>query len=250
MLKYRLVVNRLTREPSYRADVLQTTISQDTIISNMNMLLPVLDTETLQSVLEVFKNVVSTELSEGNSILLPNFIKISPSITGRFDLPTDSATNENVQLNANISSSFEQQVKANLSITKQPYIEKSPSISSVTDANNYSNYLGELLTIRGSNLSFNQDGNKEGVFIQNTYTENKTNVTIFASITDTKIICLASELAGSVEEQNEYTLEVSTRYTKNGSLRTANYAIPLRRTLEIADNGTDEHPIMQSWLEN
>jgi hypothetical protein len=250
MLKYRMVVNRLTREPSYRADVLQTTVSQDVIISEMNMLMPVLDTETLQSVIEVFKNVILTKLSDGNSVLLPNFIKISPSITGRFELPTDSATIDNVQFNANVSSSFEQQVKADLSLTKQPYIEKSPSISSVMDATGYTNYLGELLTIRGSNLSFNQDGNREGVSMTNTYSEDKTIFTIFASITDTRIIFLASELMSSVENYNEYTLEVATRYTQNGSLRTAVYAIPLRRMLEITDNGVDEHPIMQSWMEN
>ena len=176
-LNYRVIPNALTVEPSYRADVLQQVTSLDEVIEQVAVSLPQVGSGTIGLVIEALRNTIADELNSGRSVNLEGFVRFFPSIPGRLDSPDSTTTVDNVQINCSISTAFESSAKIGMSLSRQPYTERVPVISSIIDASGRSNYLGTILTLKGDGLNFTQADELQGVFVTKTQDDTASRMT-------------------------------------------------------------------------
>jgi hypothetical protein len=247
-----MVPNPLTSTPSYRAEVVQNIIDKDTLMDEMVLRLPNVPKDTIASVLDTLESTVATNLSNGNSVLLYGFIKLFPSIMGRYDSPDELVDSDSVQVKVSVSTKLEAIVKASLSLSKTPYQKKTPSITYVEEAEKRSNFLGRLLTIKGSNLGFDFTDLSQGVFLAPTETLEEFRVYPYGYVSDTRVVALNESTDDYVTTlDNEYLLNIKVRYTPSGALRTGIADIPLRLGRSITDTAgvIVDTGIFNSYLE-
>jgi nucleoid DNA-binding protein len=250
-LNYRVVPNALTVEPSYRADVLQDVLSLDDVSTQVAISLPQVGKGTIELVISSLRSVIINELSSGRSVNLEGFVRFFPSIPGRLDSPTSTTTVDNVQINSSISTAFEQETKIGMSLSKQPYVERVPVISSIVDASGANNFLGTILTIKGDGLNFSPVDETQGIFIKKTQDDTEVSMSIYASITNGQVVGLNDMITEPISTAgNEFQISARVRYTVNGNLRTGTYLVPSRYTRGITDtDGTpDDNSIFNSYV--
>jgi hypothetical protein len=192
-------------------------------------------------------------MKEGESVLINNFLKLTPTIAGRYETPDEDVDPANYNIKASISSSFEEDVRSQITFSRTPYTIKTPNPVFVNEAEARTNFFGELLTIRGSNLNFDFEDSQQGVFANNTYTPTSfSRVQPYAYVTDTRVVVLNQVIPTETSDyKNEYQLRVRVRYTTSGSLREGVYQTPLRTKIVLTDTAgvLTNNSIFNSHLE-
>lgn len=250
MLNYRMVPNYLTSTLSYRADVIQNSISINSIIPEIHLRLPSIDAVTISTVVDALRNTVTEMVGRGESPSIDGFVRFYPSIPGSFLSSEDQASVNQVRINATVSSALESQAKSDLSLSKQPYFERVPVISSIMDASGRMNYLGSIITFEGDGLDFDKTDTAQGVFVSNTSTGVSYGMLVYASVTNGKIIGLNDFVVSAIADgKNEFLSEVRVRYTPKGSLRTGQYSVPTRylRGILSTDGSFDNDQIFNIY---
>lgn len=236
-LEYRIIPNPLTSEPSFRADVLQNIVTLKDITTELSIILPQVGFGTIELVINSLKSVVEAKLTDGYSVSLDDFVRFYHSIPGRLDSSDATVSSSSVQINTAISTSIGGRVSDSISLSRVPFQEKSPSISSVTEAGGLRNFLGQMMVLKGNGLDFDPTRSDEGIFFVNTHTNAGVKPTQYALVTNTQVIALNDVVTSPIANQyNEFLIGARVRYTANGSLRTGEYLSPTRYYRQVVDD--------------
>lgn len=228
-IKYYLQPNPVTPDPADQSARVapNTTLDLNALVSKI-IKRGTLVTETdAKAVLNVFFDVVSDEVADGNSVLLP-IVNIRPSITGVFSSATDSfdhsrhvkkaSLSAGVLLNQKVSSAAVEKITS--SVPNPVLLEYADINSQTVNSKITPGGIGQIV---GEELKFDPASATEGIFlISSNGTETK--ITILATRTEGKLMFSipAGLAAGS------YSLEVRKGYGNSGTLRTGALADALQ----------------------
>lgn len=221
VIKYYLMPNMTTPDPNDQMarispkEILdENTIAERMVKRSSSYTLPI-----IKGVLELFFDVVTDEISNGNHVNTP-LVNIKPGINGTFVSATDNfdparhllkaTISQGVLLNQKMKSS---QVEKILKPIAQPVLVEYNDVNSKTFNSKITK--GGIGIIIGEELKFNPANVNEGVFF---YSEDNeiTKVSNLAGITNGKIIfTIPSTLVAG-----NYTLKVIKAYGKHNELRT------------------------------
>lgn len=229
-LTYSVVPNALTTPPSFRASPeYSDVIDLEQMIKDLALRNPGIGSGVVSMVMSSLAQYIDDMLSEGKSVNWDGFLRFFHSIPGRLEAD-ESALSSAVQVQCSVSTPFEQGIRQRVSLSRMPFIQRTPSIASVVDN-------GGILTLRGDGLDFDSSADNQGVFITNSYSGTSTRMTVYAVVTNTQVIGLSDFLASAVTTRyNEFLISAKARYTTNGSLRTGQYGNPLRSLRKITDD--------------
>ncbi len=169
-LRYGLVPNHLTDDPN---DCMAVTTDNDTI--NVEQIVEraigkgstVTRAEAL-SVIEEYEYAIVDAIKEGNNVIT-NLFKIFPSVSGVFVNNEDGfdPARHSVKLNLNAGSRLKS-IVPNIELKKVNIISPQPTIQRFTDlksnAVNESFSPGQIASIKGSHLKFNEEDKQQGIF--------------------------------------------------------------------------------------
>jgi len=218
-IKYYLQPNPVTPDPNDQsARVLpNASLTLEDIIAKMMQRGTTVTESDTRAVLNLFFDVVSDEVADGNFVNLP-LANIRVGISGVFTSITDSFDPSRHSIRATLSPGLllsEKMQKVRLEKTLQPL--PSPVILEFLNIN--TNTTNSVLTpggigqIVGEELKFNPDNPQEGIFfVAADGTETK--VQIIASRTEGKLVFSIPTLPAG-----NYTLEVRRAYTKENIIR-------------------------------
>jgi hypothetical protein len=218
-IKYYLQPNPVTPDPNDQsARVLpNASLTLEDIIAKMMQRGTTVTEADTRAVLNLFFDVVSDEVADGNFVNLP-LANIRVGISGVFTSITDSFDPSRHSIRATLSPGLllsEKMQKVRLEKTLQPL--PSPVILEFLNIN--TNTTNSVLTpggigqIVGEELKFNPDNPQEGIFfVAADGTETK--VQIIASRTEGKLVFSIPTLPAG-----NYTLEVRRAYTKENIIR-------------------------------
>ncbi|WP_321281010.1 DNA-binding domain-containing protein [Marinifilum fragile] len=169
-LRYGLGLNHLTEAPNdYTAVVTDSTnINVTKIMERMIGKGSTVTKAEGLSVIEEFEYAVVEEVKNGN-IVSTDLFRISPSISGVFEDENDSFDPSRHSINLNISPGPRlQEIISKIELKKvalssaEPVIEKFVDLK--TKVENESFTPGQIASIKGSLLKFNEEDNNQGVF--------------------------------------------------------------------------------------
>jgi hypothetical protein len=218
-IKYYLQPNPVTPDPNDQsARVLpNASLTREDIIAKMMQRGTTVTEADTRAVLNLFFDVVSDEVADGNFVNLP-LANIRVGISGVFTSITDSFDPSRHSIRATLSPGLllsEKMQKVRLEKTLQPL--PSPVILEFLNIN--TNTTNSVLTpggigqIVGEELKFNPNNPQEGIFfVAADGTETK--VQIIASRTEGKLVFSIPTLPAG-----NYTLEVRRAYTKENIIR-------------------------------
>jgi hypothetical protein len=218
-IKYYLQPNPVTPDPNDQsARVLpNASLTLEDIIAKMMQRGTTVTEADIRAVLNLFFDVVSDEVADGNFVNLP-LANIRVGISGVFTSITDSFDPSRHSIRATLSRGLllsEKMQKVRLEKTLQPL--PSPVILEFLNIN--TNTTNSVLTpggigqIVGEELKFNPNNPQEGIFfVAADGTETK--VQIIASRTEGKLVFSIPTLPAG-----NYTLEVRRAYTKEDIIR-------------------------------
>jgi hypothetical protein len=218
-IKYYLQPNPVTPDPNDQsARVLpNASLTLEDIIAKMMQRGTTVTEADTRAVLNLFFDVVSDEVADGNFVNLP-LANIRVGISGVFTSITDSFDPSRHSIRATLSPGLllsEKMQKVRLEKTLQPL--PSPVILEFLNIN--TNTTNSVLTpggigqIVGEELKFNPNNPQEGIFfVAADGTETK--VQIIASRTEGKLVFSIPTLPAG-----NYTLEVRRAYTKENIIR-------------------------------
>ena len=233
-IQYKVIPNYLTNPPSYTArPVPQNTLNYDGLAEQIHLHNPTIPVNTAKAALESFREVVISQLANGNTINLAGFVSFVVSLPIRLAQPSDDLPPSPVDVKAKPSVVPKQEVAQQAAYLRLPYAEKSPDISAGYDTNtNLANWIRADYGFRldGSNIGFDAADPAQGVFL--TDAEGNTVQQTKISLNEPSKIIITPEFGETpaVAPNVEKTIAVRTRYTENGQLRTGEYSKRLRST--------------------
>ena len=236
-VQYRVEPNPLTKPASYRLRFmpkqtagyaeLAAAVAKDTGMSVEQAM------ASLQSTVKNVKEMICN----GIQVTLEEAFTFCPSLSGRLNSPDDPLPPNREVLRVSVSATrpFVQYVQQNVTLERVSTEEKAPTILSAADTtlelNNVLNPDG-VLRLTGSNLLFDPKKPDCGCVIEGTRSGSEKQ-SQFASVGDTEILVVPHIPVQDDPWNNEYAVEVSTRYTEHGSLRTGIYGRRLRAPLTV-----------------
>ena len=236
-VQYRVEPNPLTKPASYRLRFmpkqtagyaeLAAAVAKDTGMSVEQAM------ASLQSTVKNVKEMICN----GIQVTLEEAFTFCPSLSGRLNSPDDPLPPNREVLRVSVSATrpFVQYVQQNVTLERVSTEEKAPTILSAADTtlelNNVLNPDG-VLRLTGSNLLFDPKKPDCGCVIEGTRSGSEKQ-SQFASVSDTEILLVPHVPVQDDPWNNEYAVEVSTRYTEHGSLRTGIYGRRLRAPLTV-----------------
>jgi hypothetical protein len=188
---------------------------------------------SLQSTVKNVKEMICN----GIQVTLEEAFTFCPSLSGRLNSPDDPLPPNSEVLRVSVSATrpFVQYVQQNVTLERVSTEEKAPTILSAADTtlelNNVLNPAG-VLRLTGSNLLFDPKKPDCGCVIEGTRSGSEKQSQL-ASVSDTEILLVPHVPVQDDPWNNEYAVEVSTRYTEHGSLRTGIYSRRLRAPLTV-----------------
>ncbi|QOW61305.1 DNA-binding domain-containing protein [Treponema pedis] len=216
MLKYCLRENLLTAKPDdYMAQVTDSQVfTLEDIIDRMVRRGTTVTRTDLVAIMQLYTEECSFIVEEGGTLNTP-LINTSMSITGVFDGADDSFDKKRHAVSLNISAGTA--LKTALGKTKAVKTETAgtePYITAVTDkltGDSETIKIGSVMEILGSRLKFDDKDTEQGVFAVS-----GTSAVRCASVVENKPARLIVLLDATVPA-GEFTLEVRTKLTSNGS---------------------------------
>lgn len=229
--------NALTTPRSCKAQVVpKDSLGYDEMAALIAAKNPVWSPGLVKSILLAEREVLKEQLLIGNKISYEKTCTWHLSISARLNNPDDPLPPDaqvNVQIYA--SKPFNEELRKDVELERKLPDEKVPVISGAVDTvlklNDVLNPDG-VLRLAGKNLLFNPSDNGCECVIEGTRSGRAVQ-TRFAQISNAAIIMVPQLEVQDDQWNNEYQVLVSTRYTKNGSLRTGSYSRWLRTPLSI-----------------
>lgn len=227
-LRYGLTYNHLTDNPDDFMGLVadNETITAEQIIEKMIGKGSTITKAEALAVIEEFNYAVVDAIVNGNNVNTELF-KIHPSVSGVFDSENDSfdKNRHSIRLNMNAGKRLTEAV-ANIELRKVEVIAPQPVLQRFTDLKtktiNESFSLGQIASITGSLLKFNEDDANQGIFF------------IAMDGTETRVSNMVknkpSELMFFVPESlstGTFQIEVRTIFKNYKSMRTGRLLIDL-----------------------
>jgi len=240
-IQWRPELNALTTPPSYRVRIVpKDTIGYARLAERIVLKNPVCSAEQAESVLRTRDEEISGILLEGGQVTLENAFTYHLSVTARLDVPDDSLPPDaavNVQIYA--ARPFVDAVRQAAKLERLPPDQKAPVIAGAEDTvlglNDVLNPSG-VLRLTGTDLLFDPKSGGGECLIEGTRA-GRAAQSRFAMISNA-LILLVPEIPAQPEPwNNEYRVQVSARYTANGSLRSGAYQRLLRTPLAVSLTG-------------
>ena len=180
----------------------------------------VLNADLARLALATFNKVLSSIIQDGGAVNLP-FFKMYPAITGTFESPDASFTqNEHkVEMNLNLSKEL-QELLPNVKIQKGTYQPNLPVINEVIDSSSGSQNneitVGGALRIIGSRLKIEGNAPSNGVYFVTEDGSSQTKVTtpIIQNRPSEVIVTVPDFTAG-----DKYTLKITNQYSGSNLLK-------------------------------
>lgn len=241
-VQYKLVKNNLTATNSYYPRVeAREILSHQRTAELINKKNPGIPTETVKTILEALREVTVEQICNGNSLTLKNFISFKPTLAGKVERVTDPLPKNSFKMKVTMSSALKKEVKSLASFQKLGMSSKNPTIVSAQDTNyGITNLVrdGFSFQINGFDIKWNQKIADEGAFMISTnQTIRQTNI----AYTKGRRAFFTPVLDPTLLSPNvEYTLQVRTRCSPNGQLKTGTLGDRLRTVNVISDETTDE----------
>lgn len=243
---YQVIPNVLTSPPSYTCRVVPSAVlGYDEIAAQINLHNPTIPIATAKSVLEAFREEVKLQLADGNTVNLSGFASFKVSLPVRLVTSSDPLPTNPVRVIASPSAVLKADVTTAATYTRLPATVKTPTINSAYDAiTRQDGFIRENygFRINGSYIGFDPNDATQGVFLlspagnyirQENIALNDPSNTIIVPVFDT-----VAGPAGTASVEN--MLEIRSKYTENGQLRTGTYGKPLRATNVISDATSDQ----------
>jgi hypothetical protein len=240
-IQWRPELNALTTPPSYRVRIVpKDTIGYARLAERIVLKNPVCSAEQAESVLRTRDEEISGILLEGGQVTLENAFTYHLSVTARLDAPDDSLPPDaavNVQIYA--ARPFVDAVRQAAKLERLPPDQKAPVIAGAEDTvlglNDVLNPSGVLRLI-GTDLLFDSKSGGGECVIEGTRS-GRAAQSRFAMISNSMILVVPEIPAQPEPWNNEYRVQVSARYTANGSLRAGAYQRLLRTPLAVSLTG-------------
>lgn len=234
-VSYNVVPNALTNPPSFTARV-ESNIIMDyqEMAIQINLHNPTIPVVTAKSVLESFREEVKTQLLNGNTVNLTNFVSFVPTLPVRLNAATDPLPPSSLDIKAKPSATFKTECNQAATYLRLGYPTKDPSIIEATDTNTgLIAYMenGKGFRIDGRNLGFDSTDAILGIFTTDSagLETHQTNI----SINDPSRIVITAAGALASTSYVETTLTAINKYTENGTLRTGTYARKIRTAVQL-----------------
>ena len=241
-VQYEVQKNSITKPPSYFPRVVPRAIlNREAIAKLINEKNPGLPVQTVITILETLRTVVMEQVSGGSTCTIEKFLSFQPKLSGKMVNSTDPLPSDSFTINTVVSDPFQKELTNYASFEKLGVAEKSPSIAAATDTN-----TGILALVRenkgfkidGAQMQYNPATADEGVFlISSNASVRQENITY----NNNKLQYIIPTLDAGISSPNvEYQLQIATRYTENGQLRTGVFGQKLRTVNVISDTTTDQ----------
>lgn len=240
-IQWRPELNALTTPPSYRARIVpKDTVGYARLAERIVLKNPVCSAEQAESVLRTRDEEISGILLEGGQVTLENAFTYHLSVTARLDAPDDALPPDaavNVQIYA--ARPFVDAVRQAAKLERLPPDQKAPVIAGAEDTvlglNDVLN-PGGVLRLIGTDLLFDPKSGGGECVIEGTRS-GRAAQSRFAMISNSMILVVPEIPAQPEPWNNEYRVQVSARYTANGSLRSGAYQRLLRTPLAVSLTG-------------
>jgi hypothetical protein len=227
-LRYGLILNHLTDDPDdYMGLVTDSdTITTEQIVERMIGKGSTVTKAEALSVIEEFNYAVVDAVANGNNVNTELF-KVQPSLSGVFvnDQDTFDKKRHSIRLNLNAGKRLAEAI-TNIELRKvevsipQPVIQRFTDLKTKTINESFS--PGQIASIKGTLLKFDEEDDKQGIFF------------IAADSTETRVSNVVknkpSELLFFVPESlttGTFQIEVRTIFKNNKSMRTGRLLIDL-----------------------
>jgi len=229
-LEYKVLLNALTKNVSYYAKPVAKSVYLDDLIRAINLRNPNMPASTINAIIQELINVVGEELTEGNQVTIEDLVTIFPTIKSRYNTPLPTVIPENLLFDATVSDAMTRKVRNDVKLSRIESQKKVPQVQLIGQ-----NYLdtGRLFEAQGNNLKFNPEKQSEGVFFRNTLDMTEARAEEYAKSTNTQAITVCPDLTPAQPANNEFEVEVRTRYTPKGEIRKGQYRFLLRTTRVI-----------------
>ena len=238
-IQVRPEINALTVPLSYKLTYVSSgSIGTQGLAAEMAAENPNYNAEEIQMMLQTLENVIRKNLLAGKQVTLNSVFTIGLSFTGKLDKPDDPLppVENTLQVNIHILSPFLKGLRQQAELVRLPMNEKVPNINAAEDTTlGLNNVLlaSGALHLTGSNLSFNQSRADEGCTITGTRSGSQKQ-SRFVTVSNSEVTFLPDIPAQDDSWNNEYLLSISTRYTKNGNLRSSSYRNRLRTPITLS----------------
>jgi hypothetical protein len=237
-VKWQPEPNTLTTPTSCRArHIPNTTLGYDELSQAIAKRNALWSAGLVKSVLLEAREEIKEQLINGNKINLEHFFSVMINLAVRLesaDSPMPPAA-EVIKLLFAASRNFLDEVRTTAQLERIAPENKVPVIASVRDTQlDLQDVLNPdgVLDLAGADMLFTPGVSDVECVLEGTRS-GRTVQTRFAKISNTEVLIVPTFAAQTDVWNNEYTLSISTRYTKHGSLRTGVYNRPLRTPLTI-----------------
>jgi hypothetical protein len=233
-IQWRPEVNALTIPQSYKIRYLpRSTVGDKELAAEIAAENPNYNPALVKSVAIALMQKIQQNLINGNQISVADAFTFGLSFTGRLDEPDSPLPDINDMLHVKVQASqrFVKEVCHAAKLERMPMpIEKAPMIVAAEDTHLKLNdvlYAAGILKLTGTNL-FTEEGKNDWECVIEGTRSGRAVQSRLGPISAGSIIVVPDIPEQDAPYNNEYTLSVSTRYTKNGTLRTGTYRRRLR----------------------
>jgi nucleoid DNA-binding protein len=235
-IPYENLKNSITTPPSWYARLKPYSIVGTAEIAQaVSDKAGVYSAELVEEIVTLYLDEVKAKLLEGQFVTMERYLSFKLTCKEKLSLSTSIPTTDNLEVAVVASAPFRDEIRDNAVLEALPVTEKVPNIQYVEDTGTgLTGYIadGGVLLMTGQYLEFDQTNSDEGVFTTNTLAETTARSTIVAWNKSRKVIA-TPVLDTTDQTQNENRIEIRTRYTTTGSLRTGRYSEYLRSKLVV-----------------
>ncbi len=240
-IQWRPEINALTTPQSYRILFLpRNVVGTKDMAARMAAALPNYSEKEFRAFIDLHNQLIAESLSNGEQVTEENAFTYSLSFTGRLDSPEAPLPplEECLQVRIYASQPFVNSIRQVAKTERLPMEKKLPIIATAQDTvlnlNDVLNPQG-LLNLTGNNLSFDRTKPDAGGCVIEGTQSGKTVQHRFGKIENSEVSILPDIPEQDNPWNNEYIVSLSTRYSKQGTLRTGTYGRMLRTPLTLSN---------------
>jgi len=246
-IQWRPTVNALTTPISYRMLFLpRNVVDTPELAARMATELPNYSAEELRTILATRNKVVRQSLINGEQVTEENNFTYSLSFTARLDSADDAPppVDQCLQVRVHASPPFVAEVRHAAQLERLSRDKKLPLINTAEDTllklPDVLNPDG-VLQLTGEDLAFDPEQGAGECVIEGTQSGRAVQTRL--NLVSNSAIMLMPEIPAQAHPwNNEYTIAVTTRYTKHGTTRTGIYERMLRTPLTLSNFGHPHPP--------
>ena len=239
-IKWRPEVNVLTTPPSYRIQAMPSgSVGYTEMGADISRANPIYTEEMISSLGPLIMDWIQQQLINGKQVTFPKAFTFSVSFTGRLDSPDDPLpdNNEILQINVRAAQPYINTVRYKAKLEREGVKEKKPVLNSSEDTKLKLAdvlYAAGVLKLTGNNLNFAESNPQCGCIIKGT-ASGAIRQSTYASVANSMVLLVPDIPEQDQPWQNEYTVTLTTQYSKHGTLRSGTSRRKLRSPLTVTD---------------